>query len=208
MSFASIQIGIDKKQISEYLKHRQHISRHQYNIREYLRLKLFVTSENFAEFLFETAKRVDQVTLLLAEAKQFLKTNKILYPSNDTLERIIITQREKSRQDIFTRLMALLNDSTKEKLDQLLQVENRSSKLQYLKYPPSIPSPKSMLVLARKLTLIKETKILEVDIRWINNNYQRSLAKYVHRCSANRLRELKTRKRSMNHVVHSALIFC
>jgi len=181
-----MQIGIDKKQISEYLKHRQHISRHQDNIREYLRLKIFVTSDHFSAFLFETAKRVDQVTLLLVEAKQFLKTNKILYPSNDTLERLIVTQRGKSRRYIFNRLMTLLNDSIKEKLDQLVQVENRSSKLQYLKSPPSSPSPKSMLVLARKLTIIKKTKILEIDITWINNNYQRSLAKYVHRCSANR----------------------
>ncbi len=91
--------------------------------------------------------------------------------------------------------MTLLNDSIKEKLDQLIQVENRSSKLQYLKSPPSSPSPKSMLALARKLTIIKKTKILEIDITWINNNYQRSLAKYVHRCSANRLRELKTSHR-------------
>ncbi|OGT42675.1 MAG: hypothetical protein A3F13_04000 [Gammaproteobacteria bacterium RIFCSPHIGHO2_12_FULL_40_19] len=187
-----MQVGIDKNQISEYIKHRQHISRHQENIREYLRLKLFFVSDELTKHLFESVKRVDQITLLLAEAKQFLKTNKILFPSDNTLERLIVTQREKSRQDIFSRLMALLNNSIKEKLDQLLKVESRSSKLQYLKYPPSVPSPKSMLSLARKLTIIKETQILEIDITWINNNYQRSLAKYVHRCSANRLRELKT----------------
>jgi hypothetical protein len=73
-----------------------------------------------------------------------------------------------------------------------LQVESRASKLQYLKHPPSAPSPKSMLSLARKLTIIKDTEVLEIDVAWINNNYQRSLAKYVNRCSANRLRELKT----------------
>ncbi len=69
-------------------------------------------------------------------------------------------------------------------------VEFRSSKLQYLKQPPSAPSPKAMLSLAKKLTTIKATRALEIDITWINNNYQRSLAKYVHRCSVNRLREL------------------
>jgi TnpA family transposase len=190
-----MQIGIDEKQISEYSKHRQHISRHQENIRKYLRLKSFVISDEIVELLFKSAMQLDQVTLLLSEAKQFLKSNKILFPSDDTLERLIVTQREQARQHIFSNLMTLLNDNVKKNLDQLLQVESRASKLQYLKSPPSVPSPKSMLNLARKMTIIKDTQVLKMDITWINNNYQRSLAKYVHRCSANRLRELKTSHR-------------
>jgi TnpA family transposase len=187
-----MQIGIDQKLISEYSKHRQHIARHQENIRKYLRLQSFTVSGELIEFIFESATRLDQITLLLSEAKQFLKLNKILFPSHDTLERLIVTHRDKARKNIFSNLMVLINDSVKEKIDQLLQVESRASKLQYLKHPPSAPSPKSMLALARKLTIIKDTKVLEIDIAWINNNYQRSLAKYVQRCSANRLRELKT----------------
>jgi TnpA family transposase len=187
-----MQIGIDQKLVSEYSKHRQHIARHQENIRKYLRLKSFTVSDELIEFIFESATRLDQITLLLSEAKQFLKLNKILFPSDDTLERLIVTHRDKARKNIFSNLMELLSDSVKEKIDQLLQVESRASKLQYLKHPPSTPSPKSMLTLARKLTIIKDTEVLKIDIAWINNNYQRSLAKYVHRCSANRLRELKT----------------
>lgn len=185
-----MQLGIDKKDISEYSKHRQHISRHQEIVREYLRLKQFSISDDLINLLFQASQSVDHITLLLSEAKQYLKNNKILYPSNDTLERLIITQRDKSRKFIFSKIMAMLDDKIKEKLDRLLQVENRASKLQYLKHPPSVPSPKSMLNLARKMEIIKDTNILDIDTTWINNNYQRSLAKYIHRCSADRIREL------------------
>ena len=186
-----MQIGINKREITAYLKHRQHISRHQEHIRQYLRIKLFKVSDQLCQFLLEEAYRVEQVTLLLSEAKRFLKNTKSLLPSDDTLERLIISQREKARQQIFSRLEMLLNDDIKTKLDNLLKVnDGRSSKLQYLKYPPATPSPKSLLNLVKKLTIIQETQVLEIDITWINNNYQRSLAKYAHRCSANRLREL------------------
>lgn len=187
-----MQIGIDRKHIAEYLKHRQHISRHQEHIREYLRLKPFKAAEQLCQFFLEEAQRVEQSTLLLSEEKIFLKNNRTLQPSDDTLERLIVTQREKSRKEIFSKLDVLINDNIKTKLDELLKVnDGQSSKLQYLKHPPSVPSPKSLLSLVKKLTIIQETHVLEIDITWINNNYQRSLAKYVHRCSANRLRELQ-----------------
>lgn len=98
LSFSAMQIGINKKEISAYVKHRQHISRHQEHIREYLRLKSFQISDHLCQFLLEEAHRVEQITLLLSEAKRFLKNDKSLQPSDDTLERLIVTQREKARQ--------------------------------------------------------------------------------------------------------------
>jgi len=185
-----MQIGIDKKQFSGYLKHRQHISRHQEHIRDYLRLTPFIISDELIEFIFQSTLHIDQITLLFAEVKQFLKNNKILYPSDDTLGRLVVVQREKSRKKIFSSIMKVIDEKIKSKMDQLLKVKNRISTLQFLKSPPSVPSPQSMLKLCRKLEIINDTGILEIDISWINHNYQRSLAKYVHRCSANRLREL------------------
>jgi len=85
LSFAAMQIGIDKKQFLAYLKHRQYISRHQEHIRDYLRLTPFIISGELIEFIFQSTLRIDQITLLLAEVKKFLKNNKILYPSDDTL---------------------------------------------------------------------------------------------------------------------------
>jgi TnpA family transposase len=65
------------------------------------------------------------------------------------------------------------------------------SQLQRLKQPPAHPSAKSLLALTEKLTLIQSTKILELDMNWINNNYKRELAKYVLRCPSKRIREVR-----------------
>ena len=52
-----------------------------------------------------------------------------------------------------------------------------------------------MLRLAVKLKLIQATGILNVDLSWLNNNYQRSLTRYGRRCSADRMRALKEEHR-------------
>ncbi len=198
LSFSALQLDVDEQQIHEYAKHRQHIARHQEHIRSYLGLAAFgiKASTKLCEFLFEEAQRIEQMTLLLAEAKRFLREQKILQPSDDTLQRLIIQYREKARQFIFSKLTGLLDGTTQIKLDQLLQIdETRQSKLQKLKRSPGKPSPKSMLMLTQKLDIIKDTEILAIDLSWLNNNYQRSLAKYVYRCSADRLRELQSEHR-------------
>ncbi len=194
LSFTALQIDINEECINEYVQYRQHIARHQEHIRAYLELSVFDASaaKKLSEFLFKEAQRIEQMTLLLSEAKLFLREQKILQPSKDTLERLIVQCREKARQFIFSTLLDSLSSTMKIKLDELLMVdESRQSKLQRLKNPPAKPSPTTMLMLTQKLELIEDTEILTLDLSWLNNNYQRSLAKYVYRCSANRLRKLQ-----------------
>ncbi|TSJ80938.1 hypothetical protein [Cardinium endosymbiont of Dermatophagoides farinae] len=125
-------------------------------------------------------------------AEQFLKERRFLQPARDTLERIIVTQREKARQFIFSKIYSQLDEKMIESLDSIISVdEGKTSKLQQLKCPLAKASPKGILALIQKLELIQESKILEIEQSWLNNNYQRSLAKYCSRCSAHRLRQMK-----------------
>ncbi len=143
LSFSALQLDVDNKHIIEYLKHRQHIARHQEQIRCYLGLAAFdaKASTELCQFLFEEAQRIEQMTLLLSEAQQFLRTQKIIQPSEDTLQRLIVSQREKTRQFIFSKVTTLMDETTKTKLDDLLRTdESRFSKLQQLKRPPATPS--------------------------------------------------------------------
>lgn len=76
--------------------------------------------------------------------------------------------------------MKIMNDTIRTKLDELLQVdESRYSKLQLLKRPPANASPQALLNMVHKLEIIRDAGILDIDINWLNNNYQRSLTKYV-----------------------------
>ncbi len=66
------------------------------------------------------------------------------------------------------------------------------SDLQFLKQPPGRPSPSAMLKLTEKIEKIQPTGILEVDISWLNNNFQRSLTHHAKRYTVTKLRRLQS----------------
>ena len=194
LTFTSVQLQIDQNLISQYQKRRQTISQHQIRILDYLKLQRFEPKyrQLLKSFLFEESCRLEQTNALFCLADQFLRDKDILRPATSTLERIIGEQRTQAQQHIFERITNSLNRGVLEQLDALLVVgDNAFSPLQQLKAPPGAPSPSAMKELMDKLAHIEETGILEIDLSWLNNNYQRSLAAYVRQCNAHRLREVE-----------------
>jgi TnpA family transposase len=120
-----------------------------------------------------------------------LKEHQVLQPADDTLLRLIRQTRDQAKQHIYQKISDQLPAESQGRLDKLIEVdENRLSPLQALKDAPRRASPQSMLRLLEKLEKIESTGVLTIDISWLNNNYQRSLTRYVKRCSANRIRDL------------------
>ncbi|KTD24651.1 DUF4158 domain-containing protein [Legionella maceachernii] len=194
LTFAVLQLGIKTELIDAYQKRQQTISEHQQQIRIYLNLANFDkdTMAQVMDFLFIEAQRIEHISILLAKTEQFLKEQNILQPARDTLERLIITQRQKARQFIYDKMLNHLTEIQCIALDNLLKVdENRLSLLQQLKQPPSQPSPKALIALTKKLELVETIGIAKIDTHWLNNNYQRTLTKYVMGYSAKRLRDLQ-----------------
>ena len=64
-----------------------------------------------------------------------------------------------------------------------------------LKQPTGSPSPSSMLKLISKIEQIETVGILDIDISWLHNNFQRALTRYTKKCDAKRLRELENNHR-------------
>lgn len=185
LTYVAVQLDIPGSAIAEYQQRRQTIVEHGGAVVDYLGLRSFGEAEIQAltPFLFDEACRLEQTGPLLIQAKQFLKENGVLYPADDTLRRLIVTQRQAARNHTFTRITTGLSSSQREKLDNLLVAGgNRLTPFQMLKKPPGQPSPKSMLRLAEMLQLIQETGVLSIDLSWLNNNYQRSLTRYARRC--------------------------
>ena len=130
------------------------------------------------------------------QAKRFLREANILFPADDTLRRLIITQRQAARAHIYERIGDALSPDLKQQLDDLLVAGERSRTPFFtLKQPPGRATPKAMLRLGEKLAVIQKTGVLAVDFTWLNNNYQRSLTRYAARCSAERLRQLQPPRR-------------
>ncbi len=68
--------------------------------------------------------------------------------------------------------------------------DKRNSTLRIIKQAAGSPSASAMLGLTAKLDRIKDTGALSINLSWLNNNYQRALAKHARKCSAHRLKEL------------------
>lgn len=194
LTFAVLQLGIKTELIDAYQKRQQTLSEHQQQIRIYLNLTNFDKDAivKVSDFLFIESQRIEHVSILVAKTEQFLKEQNILQPARDTLERLIVTQRQKARQFIYDKMLTYLTIIQYRALDNLLEVDkNRLSLLQQLKQPPGQPSPKALIALTKKLELVETIGIAKIDTHWLNNNYQRTLTKYVMRCSAKRLRDLQ-----------------
>jgi hypothetical protein len=107
-----------------------------------------------------------------------------------------VRERTKARQHIFEKITSALGEPLRKQLDALLVVQDAPySDLHRLKQAPQSPSPPAALKLIDKLKHIEAMAVLDLDLSWLNNNYQRSLARYVRRCTASRLRELAEERR-------------
>ena len=192
LSFTAIQIDGEPDRINDYA-HRQHtVSDHQSLIRTHLGLALLEGSaeKQLQTFLFDEACRLEQSSALLSRAQQFLRAQGILQPADSTLIRLVGEQRKVAREQIAERITSGLGSELINTLDALLVVEvsATTSALQKIKANPKKPSADAILALTNKLATIEATGATEVDLSWLNNNYQRSLFHYVRHCSADRLR--------------------
>jgi len=191
--FVGNQLNVDPESIRQYEKRQPTISEHQSRIREYLKKKDLIGGEIglLKRFVFEEACRMEQIDGLTNLAKEFLREQGILEPSSRVLERIVKEQRKGAQQFIFGKIMETLPSGMVEKMDAIIEVAfGRISDFQYLKEPAARPSSDAIVALTEKLKYIQATGILVVDLAWLNNNYQRSLALYAKRCSADRLKEI------------------
>jgi hypothetical protein len=105
LTFVSLHLGIADHHIQVYGKRRKTVSEHQELIRHYLGLRLFSSALPEVEaFVFRESYSLEQTGALTARVREFLKQNRILEPSQDTIQRIIQTQREAARTAINDRI--------------------------------------------------------------------------------------------------------
>lgn len=197
LAYASVHANIDLEHFERYGNRRKTVSEHQEAIRDYLSLRPFhAVIAEVESFLLKESCQLEKTAALKTRLNEFLRTHHILEPSQDTVHRLIQTQRESARNSIYSKLAEGLSEVERGRLDVLLQTDKATySPLHYLKQPPGNPSPASFLKLTQTLDQIRETGVLDIDMSWINNNFQRSLARYARQCSLYRLRRLKEERR-------------
>lgn len=173
-TFVAVQLDLPREQLEEYALQQWTFSHHQEQIRAYLCVEKFskAAEDALGDYLFHQAQQIHPKESLFMEATEFLKDKKILNPANDTIERLIQAQREKSKIYILEKINTLITQPLWQELDALLTVENESySKLYQIKDVPKTPSAAAIKLLPDKLAMIEKTGILAIKLDWLNNNY-------------------------------------
>ncbi len=193
VNYISLQLDIAPSLIEQYKKRQQTIAEHRKRIAEYLSLKPFHPDgvELLNDFLYKEALQIEPTDSLLVKATHFLRDNHILNPAETTLKRTIYEQRKKIRSCIFETIDAQLSPAFKERLDSLLQTDEKTiSQFHQIKNTPQKPSVAGMRLLSEKLSMIEQTGALTINLHWMNNNYKRYLSSYAINSDAYKLREL------------------
>ena len=193
VAYMSLQLDIAPGLIEQYKRRQQTIAEHRKRIQEYLSLKLFHPDgvKLLSDFLYNEALQIEPTDSLLVKATHFLRDNHILNPAEATLRRTIYEQRKKARSYIFETIDAQLSPALKERLDSLLQTDEKTiSPFHQIKNAPQKPSVAGMRLLSEKLSMIEQTGALTINLNWMNNNYKRHLTNYAINSDAYKLREL------------------
>ena len=147
VAYMSFQLDIAPGLIEQYKRRRETIAEHQKRIQEYLNLKPFHPDgvELLSDFLYKEALQIEPTDSLLVKATHFLRDNRVLNPAEATLKRIIYEQRNKTRSSIFETIDAQLSPAFKERLDSLLQTDEKTiSPFHQIKITPQKPSVAGM----------------------------------------------------------------
>ena len=107
--------------------------------------------------------------------------------------------RQKVRALLTQRMAEHLSASMRDRLDALVDVgdDDPRSPLHRIKTGSSNPSVGGMKRLLARLELIEATDVLEIDVGWVNGNYQRILFHSVRTASADRVREMAAPRRHL-----------
>ena len=201
LRFAALQLGADAETIHAYAGRQQTVSEHQQRIGEYLHLSAFdaAGSERLARFLEDEALRLERTASLLVRARAWLRDEHVLAPAATVLRRAVGAARHKARALLTQRLAERLSAPMRDRLDALVVVsdDHPHSPLHRIKASSSNPSVGGMKRLLARLELIEATGVLEIDVGWVNGNYQRILFHSVRIASADRVREMAAPRRHL-----------
>jgi len=211
VDFVSSQVRVKPDVLVAYGKRRpQTRDDHAKRIRRYLGVRAFVASDGEAllDFLIERAMRRDDPTVLLDEAEEWLRRERILLPVERTLDRLVTHARVVAEQKIHRTISSQLTPEHGIAFEELLEQpgteakvlpgaspSGRSSSFAWLKEPPRTAGEKSIKELARKLGIVQETHVENIDLSGLNRNRVKRLARLGLSYHSPALRRFEKEKR-------------
>jgi hypothetical protein len=109
LAFVASDLALAPTVIEAYAQRQATVSAHQEHMRRHLGFRAFglAERETLSQFWREEALHLDHLAALVAQAEAFLREPQVLLPAPSTLRRLAGEQRDRSRQLVATRMLAL-----------------------------------------------------------------------------------------------------
>lgn len=203
VGYVAEQLGTDEERssglVGRYTAGKRTVFQHQTELREHLGVTTYGAGERQAlrAHLREAAAHLDRTAGLVAHAEAYLRDARVLLPAASTLRRLTGEVLADVAAETERRVEAALPSDVRSALDRLLETggSDTRSPLQMLKDPPGATSPRALVAETDKLSTIRETGALGVDLSWLRPSRRKAFAHRVRASTAHRLRELKAPRR-------------
>ncbi len=211
LDFVSSQVEVEANVLAAYSERRpQTRDDHAKRIRRYLGVRAFVATdgEPLLDFLIGRAMHRDDPVALVDEAEECLRRDRILLPAERTLDRLVTHARVVAEQKIHRTITSQLTPEHEVAFEELLEQpgseaqvlpsaspSGRSSSFAWLKEHPRTAGEKSIKELARKLRIVQETRIENIDLSGLNRNRVKRLARLGLSYHSPALRRFEKEKR-------------
>jgi TnpA family transposase len=178
--FVSLQLDITPMALVTYPLRPQTRDDHLAQIRGYLGLRAYTAAdaEELRAYLVQRAQHRDDASILLAEAEDWLRRSRILFPALSTLQRLIGEARNRADDELEQIVVRQLKSAQADALDTLLDRSQgrRGSTFAWLKEATPQASVAAIQELLQKRAVIQATGVRAVDLSALNRNRVRQLA--------------------------------
>ncbi|WP_134704957.1 Tn3 family transposase [Ammoniphilus sp. YIM 78166] len=198
LQYIAKQINVDPDTLELYPQRENTLWDHLKEIRQEYGFQAFTLTEYRTLFksLLNTALENGDLIHLIRAAVDELRKRKIIFPAMTTIERVVWESRQKAEEKIFSILNHSISAEQKIRLEEMIEspVEQKKTKLGWLKDTPGHPSPDSFLKVIERLGFIRQLNLV-VDIKDIHPNRLLQLARLGARYEPYAFRNFKESKR-------------
>ena len=174
------QLGVSPQAINVYGEREQTKSNHLLQIMPYEGYRRASTADllTLEAWLVERALEHDPPTFLLHTATERMHFNRILRPGLMTLEQIVSAARQRAHEVTFERVSPLLSPERKSFLDDLLALDESSSRttLSWLQRMPNDHTAPQIIATLEKIRFLQNAGVLNWALSPINPNLLKFLA--------------------------------
>lgn len=198
VNYLAYQLNFPANYLDLYVnKGRTQIQRHQAMIMEYCAYTKFQSNKDrVADYVIDLSHRIYCGSNLMGKVRVYLRQNSILEPSDNVLSDFVNTHRASVHRRMQERLDAHLSSRNRQAIDELVyQKEGHKSLLQTIKQSPSSSSVKTINRLCKKLNLIHQTGVLEIDLEFIGEAVKKQFSNLAKKSDVSRLKSLPSSRR-------------